>query len=51
MVMKSLAYLTFQETAAVDFVEKKEGLLMAPAYAVPRMLERAGITLARFRLL
>lgn len=26
-----LAYLTFQETAAVDFVEKKEGLLMAPA--------------------
>ncbi|MGB9190834.1 acetyl-CoA C-acetyltransferase, partial [Acinetobacter sp.] len=28
-----LAYLTFQETAAVDFVEKKEGLLMAPAYA------------------
>ncbi|CAB1213166.1 acetyl-CoA C-acetyltransferase [Acinetobacter bouvetii] len=43
-----LAYLTFQETAAVDFVEKKEGLLMAPAYAVPRMLERAGITLQDF---
>jgi acetyl-CoA C-acetyltransferase len=33
-----LAYLTFSETAAVDFVGKKEGLLMAPAYAVPRML-------------
>ena len=43
-----LAYLTFQETAAVDFVGKKEGLLMAPAYAVPRMLERAGLTLQDF---
>ncbi|MGE8542090.1 MAG: acetyl-CoA C-acetyltransferase [Acinetobacter sp.] len=43
-----LAYLTFQETAAVDFVEKKEGLLMAPAYAVPRMLDRAGIKLQDF---
>ncbi|TSH77170.1 acetyl-CoA C-acetyltransferase [Acinetobacter sp. RF15A] len=43
-----LAYLTFQETAAVDFVEKKEGLLMAPAYAVPRMLERAGLKLEDF---
>ena len=43
-----LAYLTFPETAAVDFVGKKEGLLMAPAYAVPRMLERAGITLQDF---
>ncbi|QCO22426.1 acetyl-CoA C-acetyltransferase [Acinetobacter cumulans] len=43
-----LAYLTFQETAAVDFVGKKEGLLMAPAYAVPRMLERAGISLQDF---
>ena len=43
-----LAYLTFQETAAVDFVEKKEGLLMAPAYAIPRMLERAGLTLQDF---
>lgn len=43
-----LAYLTFQETASVDFVEKKEGLLMAPAYAVPRMLERAGLKLQDF---
>ncbi len=43
-----LAYLSFSETAAVDFVGKKEGLLMAPAYAVPRMLERAGITLQDF---
>ncbi|WP_312967000.1 acetyl-CoA C-acetyltransferase [Acinetobacter gerneri] len=43
-----LAYLTFSETAAVDFVNKKEGLLMAPAYAVPRMLDRAGIKLQDF---
>lgn len=43
-----LAYLTFTETAAVDFIDKKEGLLMAPAYAVPRMLERAGLTLQDF---
>ncbi|RZA06152.1 MAG: acetyl-CoA C-acetyltransferase, partial [Moraxellaceae bacterium] len=43
-----LAYLSFSETAAVDFVGKKEGLLMAPAYAVPRMLERAGLTLQDF---
>lgn len=43
-----LAYLTFTETAAVDFVNKKEGLLMAPAYAVPRMLDRAGLKLQDF---
>ncbi len=42
------AYLTFSEVAAVDFFEKKEGLLMAPAYAVPRMLTRAGLTLQDF---
>jgi len=43
-----LAYLTTVETAAVDFVHKKEGLLMAPAYAVPRMLARVGLTLQDF---
>jgi acetyl-CoA C-acetyltransferase len=43
-----LAYLSFSEVAAVDFFNKKEGLLMAPAYAVPRMLARAGITLQDF---
>ena len=43
-----LAYLSFSETAAVDFVGKKEGLLMAPAYAAPRMLERAGLKLQDF---
>ncbi|WP_285750220.1 acetyl-CoA C-acetyltransferase [Lentzea sp. NBRC 105346] len=43
-----LAYLTFSETAAVDYVSGKEGLLMAPVHAVPRMLARAGITLQDF---
>ena len=43
-----LAYLVECETAAVDFVHGGEGLLMAPAYAVPRMLERAGLTLQDF---
>jgi acetyl-CoA C-acetyltransferase len=43
-----LAYLTFTETAAVDYVHGGEGLLMAPAYAVPRMLARAGLGLGDF---
>jgi acetyl-CoA C-acetyltransferase len=45
-----LAYLTWSETAAVDYFGQKEGLLMAPAYAVPRMLARAGLTLQDFDL-
>ncbi|MEV6619424.1 acetyl-CoA C-acetyltransferase [Amycolatopsis sp. NPDC051106] len=43
-----LAYLTFSQTAAVDYVHGEEGLLMAPAYAVPRMLARAGLSLQDF---
>jgi acetyl-CoA C-acetyltransferase len=43
-----LAYLTHSQTAAVDYVNGREGLLMAPAYAVPRMLARAGLTLQDF---
>lgn len=43
-----LAYLTFSETAAVDYVHGGEGLLMAPTYAVPRMLSRAGRSLDDF---
>ncbi|MGW5715858.1 acetyl-CoA C-acetyltransferase [Amycolatopsis sp. NPDC003865] len=43
-----LAYLTFSQTAAVDYVHGEEGLLMAPAYAVPRMLAKAGLTLQDF---
>jgi acetyl-CoA C-acetyltransferase len=46
-----LAYLTYAESAAVDFTGMagpKEGMLMAPAYAVPRMLERARLRLQDF---
>ena len=43
-----LAFLTFYESAAVDYVHGGEGLLMAPAYAMPRMLERAGLGLQDF---
>jgi acetyl-CoA C-acetyltransferase len=43
-----LAYLSYGKVAAVDYIEKKEGLLMAPAYAVPRMLNDARLTLQDF---
>lgn len=43
-----LAYLTEAQTAAVDHVHKREGLLMAPAYAMPKMLDRAGLALQDF---
>lgn len=42
------AYFVDAETAAVDFVHGGEGLLMAPAYAVPRLLERNGLGLQDF---
>ena len=43
-----LARIVHAQTAAVDFREEREGLLMAPAYAVPRMLDRAGLSLQDF---
>ena len=43
-----LAYLTDVVTEAVDHVSGDEGLLMAPAYAVPRLLERNGLGLGDF---
>ncbi len=43
-----LAWFVDGETAAVDYVSGDEGLLMAPAYAVPRMLARAGLSLQDF---
>ena len=45
-----LAFLTYGKVAAVDFVGGAEGLLMAPAYAVPRMLADAGLDLGDFDL-
>jgi acetyl-CoA C-acetyltransferase len=43
-----LAWFVDAETAAVDFVDGDEGLLMAPAYAVPRLLDRTGLALPEF---
>jgi acetyl-CoA C-acetyltransferase len=40
-----LAHLVDAQTAAVDYVHGGEGLLMAPAYAVPVLLARNGLTL------
>jgi len=42
------AWLTFGKAAAVEFVNGDEGLLMAPAYAVPAMLDDAGLALQDF---
>ena len=50
---KVLAFLTCSESAAVDFVGmagRKEGMRMAPVYAVPRMLDRAQLKLQDFAL-
>src|SRR3984957_13305497 len=46
--LQVLAFLTYGKVAAVDYLEKKEGLLMAPAYAVPRMLSDARLSLQDF---
>jgi acetyl-CoA C-acetyltransferase len=43
-----LAYFVDGETAAVDYVNGNDGLLMAPTYAVPRLLARNGLTLQDF---
>ena len=43
-----LAYFVDAETAAVDYVSGSDGLLMAPTYAVPRLLARNGLTLQDF---
>ncbi|TGD89821.1 acetyl-CoA C-acetyltransferase [Mycolicibacterium sp. CH28] len=43
-----LAYFVDSETTAVDYVNGPDGLLMAPTYAVPRLLARNGLTLQDF---
>lgn len=45
---KPRAFFGDYETAAVDYVNGGEGLLMAPVYAMPRMLERNGLSLQDF---
>jgi acetyl-CoA C-acetyltransferase len=46
--IEPLAYWVDGETAAVDYVNGKDGLLMAPTYAVPRLLARNGLSLQDF---
>ena len=43
-----LAYLTFAELAAIEYVNNKQNLLLAPIYASSRMLAKAGLTLQDF---
>jgi acetyl-CoA C-acetyltransferase len=45
-----LAYFVDGQTAAVDHVHKREGLLMAPVYAMPCLLDRVGVGLQDFDL-
>ncbi|WP_411376379.1 acetyl-CoA C-acetyltransferase [Arthrobacter sp. MPF02] len=44
--LPKLAAVVDAEAAAVDFVHGKDGLLMAPVFAVPRLLARHNLTLA-----
>ena len=46
--LEPLAYFVDSETAAVDYVNGADGLLMAPTYAVPRLLARNGLALQDF---
>jgi len=43
-----LAYITFAELAAIEYVENKHNLLLAPIYASTRMLQKAGLKLQDF---
>jgi len=45
-----LAHVVDAETGAVDFVGGEDDLLGAPLYAVPRLLDRNGLTLQDFDL-
>ncbi len=46
--LPALAYLVDAQTAAVDYLHGAEGLLMAPVYAVPKLLARNGLSLQDF---
>lgn len=43
-----IAYLSFAELAAIEYVKDKHNLLLAPINAASRMLKKAGITLQDF---
>jgi len=43
-----LAYITFAELAAIEYVQNKQNLLLSPVYASTRMLKKAGLKLQDF---
>ena len=43
-----LAYITFAEIAGIEFVKNQQNFLLAPLFAVNRMLDKAGLTLQDF---
>ena len=43
-----LAYITHAELAAIEYIAHKHNLLLAPVYAAPKMLQKAGLTLQDF---
>src|SRR3954470_9765125 len=43
-----LAHIVDAETAAVDYVNGEDGLLTAPIFALPRLLERNGVGIGDF---
>ena len=43
-----LAYITFAEVAAIEYVKNQQNLLLAPIYATNRMLKKAGMNLHDF---
>jgi acetyl-CoA C-acetyltransferase len=43
-----LAFLKFGKVGAIDFVARREELLMGPTYTIPRMLEGAKLSLQDF---
>jgi len=43
-----LAYISFAEVAAIEYVKDRQNLLLAPVYASTRMLKKAGLTLQDF---
>ena len=45
-----LAHVVDAETSGVDYVHGSDGLLTAPVFAVPRLLERNGLSLQDFDL-
>lgn len=43
-----LAYITHAELSAIEYINNKHNLLLAPVYAAPKMLQKAGLTLQDF---